>query len=253
MGRRDDRQVIQFEELVNTSIEMIGSKIQSKYGRDPSPSVPKLDFKGVKELQEQDWMAYAKRLEESIKVLNERIHILEDDNDRLTQKHHKQAASNAKLYELNERLNQAVKALKDKAKAQKEKLREKLQKARQCSFCNNLVEMSMSNFTMTYDKVNVSFDAATINNSFAKGSFAKGSQHHRSQSHQAPSSTTKELQDFVNDYSGSNKINDDEQRGEFEGGRPKILKDSSKYVKRKSSTGVRQPSGVTQSVQEGLT
>ena len=29
-----------------------------------------------------------------------------------------------------------------------------------------MVEMSMSNFTMTYDKVNVSFDTATINNSF---------------------------------------------------------------------------------------
>ncbi len=37
-----------------------------------------------------------------------------------------------------------------------------------------MVEMSMSNFTMTYDKVNVSFDTATINNSFTKNSFKKG-------------------------------------------------------------------------------
>jgi len=65
---------------------MIGNKIQSKYGksRDTSPSVPKLNFKNVKELQEQDWMSYSKRLEDSIKVLNERIHILEDENDKLT-------------------------------------------------------------------------------------------------------------------------------------------------------------------------
>jgi len=48
-----------------------------------------------------------------------------------------------------------------------------MSRKQQCSFCNNMVEMSMSNFTMTYDKVNVSFDTATINNSFTntKGSF----------------------------------------------------------------------------------
>lgn len=56
-------------------------------------------------------------------------------------------------------------------KEQKEKFREKMKKSKECSFCNNMVEMSMSNFTMTYDKVNVSFDAATINNSFTNNSF----------------------------------------------------------------------------------
>jgi len=46
--------------------------------------VPKLDFKNVKELQEQDWMSYAKKLEDSIKVLNQRINFLEEENDRVT-------------------------------------------------------------------------------------------------------------------------------------------------------------------------
>ncbi len=67
--------------------------------------MPKLDFKNVKELQEQDWQSYAMKLEESIKVLNQRIGLLEEENDRVVQKHHKLAANNAKLYELNEKLN----------------------------------------------------------------------------------------------------------------------------------------------------
>ena len=160
---------------MNTSIDMITNRIQSKYNksRDTSPSVPKLDFKNVKELQEQDWMSYAKKLEDSIKVLNQRINFLEEENDRVTQKHHKLAGSNAKLYELNEKLNQALKTLKEKMNQQKQHYKEKMSRKQQCSFCNNMVEMSMSNFTMTYDKVNVSFDTATINNSFTntKGSF----------------------------------------------------------------------------------
>ncbi len=45
------------------------------------------------------------KLEESIKVLNQRIGLLEEENDRVVQKHHKLAANNAKLYELNEKLN----------------------------------------------------------------------------------------------------------------------------------------------------
>ena len=45
----------------------------------------------------------------------------------------------------------------------KRKYKDKISKLpKECSFCNN--EMNLSNFTMTYDKVNVSFDAAT--NSF---------------------------------------------------------------------------------------
>lgn len=103
---------------MNTSIDMITSRIQSKYAksRDPSPQVPRLDFKNVKELQEQDWMAYAKKLEDSVKVLNQRINFLEEENDRVVQKHHKLAQSNTKLYELNEKLNQALKTLKETMK-----------------------------------------------------------------------------------------------------------------------------------------
>ena len=61
----------------------------------------------------------------------------------------------------------------------RQRFKEKLKKPRECSFCNNLVEMSMSNITMTYDKVNVSFDTGTINNSFSatKNSFAHNQSH----------------------------------------------------------------------------
>jgi hypothetical protein len=45
----------------------------------------------MKEFQEQDWLAYAHRLEESIKVLNQRIFVLEEENDQVTQKYHKAA------------------------------------------------------------------------------------------------------------------------------------------------------------------
>jgi arginyl-tRNA synthetase len=55
--------------------------------------------------------------------------------------------------------------MKQKMQNLKKKYKDKLNKLpKECSFCNNMVEMNLSNFTMTYDKVNVSFDAAT--NSF---------------------------------------------------------------------------------------
>ncbi len=47
----------------------------------------------------------------------------------------------------------------------KKKYKDKIrQLPKECSFCNNLVDMNLSNFTMPNDKVNVSFDAVT--NSF---------------------------------------------------------------------------------------
>lgn len=99
--------VLKFDDLMNTSIDLITNKIQSKHNksRDRSPSVPKLDFKQIKELQEQDWMAYSKKLEDSIKVLNQRIVMIEDEKDKIMQKYNKLAANNTKLYELNEKLN----------------------------------------------------------------------------------------------------------------------------------------------------
>ena len=52
--------------------------------------------------------------------------------------------------------------MKQKIQAIKKKYKDKFrQLPKECSFCNNQVEMNLSNFTMTYDKVNVSFDAAT--------------------------------------------------------------------------------------------
>eukprot|EP00347_Sterkiella_histriomuscorum_P018372 403345752 len=265
---------VAFDDLMNTSIDLIASKIQNKHNksRDRSPSIPKLDFKCMKEFQDQDWLAYSKKLEDSIKILNQRISILEDENDKANQKYHKIAISNTKLYELNERLNQTLKDLKTKMREQKELFKEKMKKYKQCSFCNNLVEMSMSNFTMTYDKVNVSFDTQTINGSFhnTKGSFMKpGSNrndtaphHYETQgSNKGNQSFTNdknmiiqrqnpqiysEFQDMMNDYgTGSAKIdsqdisdtNSNIRFGSEDtyGGKPRIIKDSSKYVKKKSS------------------
>lgn len=55
--------------------------------------------------------------------------------------------------------------MKQKIQQEKRKYKDKLRQIpKECSFCNNMVEMNLSNFTMAYDKVNESFDAAT--NSF---------------------------------------------------------------------------------------
>ena len=43
--------------------------------------------------------------------------------------------------------------MKQKLQALKKKYKEKINKLpKECSFCNNMVEMNLSNFTMTYDK-----------------------------------------------------------------------------------------------------
>ncbi len=47
----------------------------------------------------------------------------------------------------------------------KRKFKDKLRLLpKECSFCNNMVEINLSNFTMPYDKADASFDAAS--NSF---------------------------------------------------------------------------------------
>ena len=77
-GRINNHQVlnsqntIDFDELMNSSIDAITQRIQNKHSKskDRSPSVPKLNFRNMKEFQEQDWLSYAHRLEDSIKVLN---------------------------------------------------------------------------------------------------------------------------------------------------------------------------------------
>lgn len=78
--------VIDFEELMNSSIDAITQRIQNKHSKskDRSPSVPKLNFRNMKEFQEQDWLSYAHKLEESIKVLNQRICAIEEENNALT-------------------------------------------------------------------------------------------------------------------------------------------------------------------------
>lgn len=61
-------QTIEFDELMNTSIDAITQRIKMKNSKskDRSPSVPKLNFRNMKEFQEQDWLSYAHKLEESI-------------------------------------------------------------------------------------------------------------------------------------------------------------------------------------------
>lgn len=132
---------LELDDLINSTIDVITSKIQKKHNqqRERSTSIPKLDFKNVKEFQEQDWLSYSKKLEESIKVLNQRIHILEDENDKVNRKYYKVVNSNNKLYELNEKLNQALKTLKEKINEQKRIFKEKLQNPKECSFCHNMV------------------------------------------------------------------------------------------------------------------
>jgi hypothetical protein len=75
---------------MNTSIDAITQRIKIKHSKskDRSPSIPKLNFRNMKEFQEQDWLSYAHRLEESIQFLNQRICLLEEENDSLTQKYH---------------------------------------------------------------------------------------------------------------------------------------------------------------------
>lgn len=50
-------------------------------------------------------MSYSKKLEDSIKILNQRIAIYEDEIEKVNLKYHKIVANNTKLYELNEKLN----------------------------------------------------------------------------------------------------------------------------------------------------
>jgi hypothetical protein len=75
---------------MNTSIDAITQRIKMKNSKskDRSPSVPKLNFRNMKEFQEQDWLAYAHRLEESIQTLNQRIGMQEEQCDVMTQKYH---------------------------------------------------------------------------------------------------------------------------------------------------------------------
>lgn len=69
---------------------------------------------------------------------------------------------------MNEKLNQSLKLAKTKIQEAREKLKERTV----CPICNNKVEMESqlnNSFTLTYDKLNVSFD----NNSFLKSSFVR--------------------------------------------------------------------------------
>lgn len=59
-------------------------------------------------------MSYSKKLEGSIKILQQRIAFLEEDVEQTNQKYFKVVGQNSRLYEVNEKLNLALKKLKDK-------------------------------------------------------------------------------------------------------------------------------------------
>jgi hypothetical protein len=71
-NNNNSQNTIDFDELMNSSIDALTQRIQNKHSKskDRSPSIPKLNFRNMKEFQEQDWLSYAHRLEDSIKVLN---------------------------------------------------------------------------------------------------------------------------------------------------------------------------------------
>jgi hypothetical protein len=70
---------------------------------NPSKSVPRLDFKKLKKVQEfKDWYAYACKLEDSVKFLRDRVRSLEADNDSLNDKYRKEVANREQLFIAND-------------------------------------------------------------------------------------------------------------------------------------------------------
>jgi len=56
--------------------------------------------------------------------------------------------------------------MKEKIQTVKKKYKDKLrQLPKECSFCNNMVDMNLSNYTLTQDKANVSFDSSSFTTS----------------------------------------------------------------------------------------
>jgi hypothetical protein len=113
---------------------------------NPPASVPKLDFKRLKKVQEfKDWYAYACKLEDSVKFLRERVRNLEFDHDQLNEKYRKEVASRESLFAANDQLNKALRRANIKIAEIKEKYRQRT--AKKCYYCNNDV-MGDQNMTM---------------------------------------------------------------------------------------------------------
>ena len=124
------------------------------------------------------------------------------------------------LYEVNAKLSQALKKAKPKIEEMNkrlEKYKAKMKEPKECRFCNNIMEMSMSNITMTYDKVNLSFD-------------------HKSVSHQN-SFMNQDFEEFMDEMSAPKVVDPTEKgqgSGRTTGGVPckaKMPSDKNKFIK----------------------
>ena len=98
-------------------------------------------------------MGYSHKLEQSVKCLNFKAANLETENEILREKHQKQASHNEKLFELNDKLSLALKECKKKMR----QVHEQLKQPKECQNCNHL--MTINNFNMSYDTMNMTFDA----------------------------------------------------------------------------------------------
>ena len=104
-------------------------------------SVPKLDFKKLKKVQEfKDWYAYACKLEDSVKFLRDRVKSLEVDNDALNEKYRKEVAVREQVFSQNDQLNKALRRANIKVAEVKEKYQRKV--AKKCYYCNNELDIN---------------------------------------------------------------------------------------------------------------
>lgn len=79
--------------------------------------IPVLDFRKLKQVKAyKDWYGYAQKLEQSVKLLRNKVKKLEDERISLTSKVTKMKTQNQGLYNLNQKLNETIKKLNEKVK-----------------------------------------------------------------------------------------------------------------------------------------
>lgn len=82
---------------------------------DLGKMIPKLNLNKVKKIREyKEWNTYAKKLEDSVKILRKRIVSLENDNELLNEKYRHLKKKYAQLADHNQKLAKAVRSAKDK-------------------------------------------------------------------------------------------------------------------------------------------
>ena len=88
---------------------------------DMGKMIPKLNLSKVKKIREyKEWNVYAKKLEDSVKILRRRIISLENDNELLNDKYRHLKKKYAQLADHNQKLAKAVRSAKDKIQRMKD-------------------------------------------------------------------------------------------------------------------------------------